>query len=99
MKVKICSGHIDKMSTIQSSYQCAFKALVVQVLNSIRQEQSMIESHTIMPPDFVSGVPENRKTLVDHKEIKDGSEFKNTLRKFVHLKRVYLEKFTVLVFI
>ncbi|CAG8761818.1 15161_t:CDS:1, partial [Dentiscutata erythropus] len=69
------------MSTVQSSYQCAFKALVVQVLNSIRQEQSMIESHMIMPPDFVSGVFENGKTsLIDHEEIKDVSEFKNALR-------------------
>ncbi|CAG8806041.1 11636_t:CDS:1, partial [Dentiscutata erythropus] len=50
------------MSTVQSSYQYAFKALVIQVLNSIRQEQSMIESHMIMPPDFVSSVSENGKT-------------------------------------
>ena len=94
MKIKICSGHIDKMSTIQSSYQCAFKALVVQVLYSIRQEQSMIESHLIMLLDFVSGVPENGKTsLVDHEEIKDVLEFKNAFREFVHLKRVFLERF------
>ncbi|RIB29509.1 kinase-like domain-containing protein [Gigaspora rosea] len=63
--------YIDEMSTVRSSYQCAFKALVVQALNSIKQEQLMIESHMIMPPGSVSGVPENGKTfLVNHEEIK-----------------------------
>ncbi|CAG8524447.1 10333_t:CDS:2 [Dentiscutata erythropus] len=59
--------YIDEMSTVQSSYQCAFKALVVQALNSIKQEQVMIESHMIMPPGSVS---ENGKASpVDHEEI------------------------------
>jgi len=35
------------MSTVRSSYQRAFKELLVQALNSIKQEQSMKESHMI----------------------------------------------------
>lgn len=62
--------YIDEMSTVRSSYQCAFKALVVQALNSIKQEQIMMESHMIMPPTSVSGIPENGKSPVNHDEIK-----------------------------
>ncbi|GES74027.1 eukaryotic translation initiation factor 2-alpha kinase 1-like [Rhizophagus clarus] len=40
--------YIDEMSTVRSSYQRAFKDLLVQALNSIKQEQSMKESHMIM---------------------------------------------------
>ncbi len=36
------------MSTVRSSYQRTFKALLVQALNSIKQEQLMKESHMIM---------------------------------------------------
>ncbi|CAG8842126.1 6817_t:CDS:2, partial [Racocetra persica] len=62
--------YIDEMSTVRSSYQCAFKALVVQALNSIKQEQIMMESHMIMPPTSVSGIPENGKSSpVNHDEI------------------------------
>jgi len=40
--------YIDEMSTVRSSYQRAFKDLLVQALNSIKQEQLMKESHMIM---------------------------------------------------
>ncbi|CAG8800000.1 36755_t:CDS:2, partial [Gigaspora margarita] len=52
------------------------QALVVQALNSIRQEQLMIESHMIMPPGSASSVSENGTIfLINYKEIEDVSEF------------------------
>ncbi|RHZ77885.1 hypothetical protein Glove_169g48 [Diversispora epigaea] len=61
--------YIDEMSTVRSSYQNAFKALVVQALNSIKQEQKMLESHMIMPPNSEN----SEKTCVD----KNKTENKN----------------------
>ncbi|CAG8740635.1 18989_t:CDS:2 [Gigaspora margarita] len=50
--------------------------LVIQALNSIRQEQLMIESYMIMPSGSASGVSENGPiSLINHKEIKDVLEF------------------------
>ncbi|PKC15739.1 kinase-like protein [Rhizophagus irregularis] len=51
--------YIDEMSTVRSSYQRAFKDLLVQALNSIKQEQSMKKSHMIMDSAESTNTDEN----------------------------------------
>ncbi|CAG8504411.1 5495_t:CDS:10 [Diversispora eburnea] len=65
--------YIDEMSTVRSSYQNAFKALVVQALNSIKQEQKMFESHMIMP----SNQENSEKTCVDKNKTESKTENKD----------------------
>ena len=57
------------MSTVRSSYQRAFKALLVQALNSIKQEQLMKESHMIM-----DSIPEAGITNADKHSVTDFHE-------------------------
>ncbi|CAJ0836194.1 16421_t:CDS:10 [Entrophospora sp. SA101] len=75
--------HIDEMSTVRSSYQRAFKALVIQALNSIKQERLMKESRLLMPscpetdldkPDRHS--PHDNKLPYSAKTKKDNSNSK-----------------------
>ena len=52
------------MSTVRSSYQRAFKDLLVQALNSIKQEQLMKESHMIMDSTSEAGTTNADKHFV-----------------------------------
>ncbi|CAG8514796.1 12224_t:CDS:10 [Acaulospora morrowiae] len=53
--------YIDEVSTVRFTYYRAFKALVVQALNSIKREQSSVESHMI-----VSSVSEAGSNKIDN---------------------------------
>ncbi|CAI2176909.1 2546_t:CDS:2, partial [Funneliformis geosporum] len=62
--------YIDEMSTVRSSYQRTFKALLVQALNSIKQEQLMKESHMIMDSNSEAGITNaNSHSVNDFHEI------------------------------
>ncbi|CAG8435853.1 673_t:CDS:2 [Funneliformis caledonium] len=62
--------YIDEMSTVRSSYQRTFKALLVQALNSIKQEQLMKESHMIMDSNHEEGITNaNKHSVTDFHEI------------------------------
>ncbi|RIA89287.1 kinase-like domain-containing protein [Glomus cerebriforme] len=84
--------YIDEMSTVRSSYQRAFKDLLVQALNSIKQEQLMKESHMIMDSTNNTGLtntdrnsvheiqfPENFSRYNSHTQILKNISFEDIL--------------------
>ncbi|KAI1295849.1 Eukaryotic translation initiation factor 2-alpha kinase [Mortierella claussenii] len=54
--------YLEEMSAVRSSYQRAFRSLVLSALTSIKQEQMILESRRIMaPPSTPIGNPDGRR--------------------------------------
>ncbi|KAF8984683.1 Eukaryotic translation initiation factor 2-alpha kinase [Entomortierella lignicola] len=59
--------YLEEMSAVRSSYQRAFRSLVLSALTSIKQEQMILESRRIMaPPSTPTGNMDDRRRAHAH---------------------------------